>query len=125
LKPFQIKNINEFKNDGKINGLFNLLLRASLDGLIGVLIIVIFIIHDNLFNVNSLIFIFLGMFFAVLPDIVLAIVIIFGRGKFSQKYIEIHEKYFHIKTKREGKITFLGLFTQILVVIITLLVFFS
>jgi ABC-type arginine transport system permease subunit len=102
------------------------LIKVSIDIAIGITLIVLIIWQKNLFSPNSLFFMALGIIFACLPDLILTLALFFPSQKFLQKYFILHEKCFHFQhQEKEGQITFLGLATQILVVIMAIALFVS
>jgi hypothetical protein len=122
------KYLKNFRESGDLKSLFVFIGQVLIDAFIGLTIIIVSLkiknsLSDFIFIKNML----TGCFFAILPDIILGIFLLFGSSNFSKKYHAFHEKYLHFKKRieKEGKITFLGVFTQILIVIISLLLFFS
>ena len=114
-----LKQIKEFKKNKKIASIFPLFIKMAIDGLTGLLIFLIALWNKDIFSSNFWPFIFLGIFISVLPDIILGSSIMFLPKKISKAYNNFHEKYLHFKHKeKEGEITFLGLITQFLVIII-------
>lgn len=118
-----IKNFRETKS---LKSILPLIINAVIDCLIGLLIVLVVIYQKNLLHYNELKFIILGIIFSFLPDIVLTIIYLFSSPSLFKKYSDFNKKYLHIATnnEKEGKITFLGLFTQIIVVICALILFF-
>jgi hypothetical protein len=116
------KNMDDFRTGRKIKGLSGLFLKIFLDAFIGLLIVLIPVIQRNLLDLKFLMFIFLGILFSVLPDILWGLSG-FIKNKFFDTCAKIHSA-FHFQKQKEGKITFLGLFTQIVVIIFALLGFF-
>jgi len=116
------KNVGDFRSGNKNKGLLGLSFKIFADGIIGFLIILIPIIYYHLFNFKSLLFIFLGIFFSVLPDIVLGLILLFSSNGFLKKYFEFHNKYLH--NKKEGTPTLFRILMQILITTFSLLVFF-
>jgi hypothetical protein len=118
-----IKNFHKTKD---FKALFLDLFKIAIDGLIGLLIVLLVVWRKDLLNLNNLIFIILGIFFSILPDILLFAAIIF-RGTLTQKYVDFHHKFLHCPKdkEKEGKITFLNISTEILVTIISAIILFS
>ena len=116
-----IRNFYETKD---FKALFIDLFRIALDGLLALVIILVIIFKNGLFDSDYIIFIILGIFFSILPDILLFTAVIF-RGKFGQHLIDFHQKFLHTKKEKEGKITFLNISTEILVIIISIIILFS
>jgi len=117
------KSLKSFRERRDFKSLSIFVGQIFIDALVGALIVFLCLKIKNLLDWNSLMYILVGCFFSVLPDIVLGISFLFRSSNFSQKYYTLHEKYLHFKkeTEKEGKITFLGIFTQVLVVVISLL----
>jgi len=116
------KNVGEFRGNNKHKGLLGLSFKILIDGLIGFSIILIPVIYYHLFNFKSLLFIFLGIFFSVLPDIVLGLILLFSSEDFLKKYFEFHKKYLH--NKKEGSPTLFRVLTEILITTFSLIAFF-
>jgi hypothetical protein len=120
-----LKNARLFKETKKIKYLFIFFSQIAIDWTIGLLIMFFCLFYKNLLNINSLIFVSLGIFISTLPDIILGICFLSEEKAFSKKFIKFHG-FFHFKeeSEKEGKITFLGLLTQIVVIIGALIGFF-
>ena len=116
--------IKNFKKTKNFKALFSDFLKMGIDCTLGLLIVFPFLWYKNFLNFNYLPFILLGIFVSLLPDIVFGLVrFLAGR---PTKYTEICEKNFHYKNKeKEGKITFLNISTEILVIIISIIILFS
>jgi hypothetical protein len=116
--------ISCFRKTKNYKKLFIDLFKIAIDGFIGSLIALLIVVKTN--QSDDWKFILLGIFFSILPDIFLFSSHIFGSENFSVNFKNFHHKFFHgPKTKKEGEITFLGLITEILVIILAILVFFS
>ena len=113
--------IKNFKKTKNFKALFYDFLKMGIDCTVGFLIVLPLLWYKNFLNFDYLPFILLGIFVSLLPDINFGLVrLIAGR---PTKYTEICEKNFHYKNKeKEGKITFLGLSTEILVIIISAII---
>ena len=116
-----IRNFYETKN---FKALFIDLFKIFLDGLLALVIILVIIFKNGLFDSDYIIFVVLGIFFSILPDILLFTAVIF-KEKFGQLFIDFHQKFLHSKKQKEGKITFLNISTEILIIIIGIIIFFS
>lgn len=118
--------IKRFRETKSLKSILPLIVNAIIDCLVGLLIVLVVIYQKNLLHYNELKFIILGIIFSFLPDAVLAIVYLFGSPSFFKKYYNFNRKYLHVATneEKEGEITFLGLFTQIIVVILAWILFF-
>jgi hypothetical protein len=112
------KHTEQFRKTKKIKALFPLFFKIFLDIVIGFSIFLI-IAYYNKELLAHLPFIFAGIFFSVLPDIYLGWLFMFAPKKLAEKHILFHEKYLHYpeSKEKEGKITFLGIATQVLVII--------
>jgi hypothetical protein len=111
------QEIVDFRKGKKIRTI----LKTSIDVIIGLIFLFIFICNHQ-FNFDQLVLIIVGVFFSILPDLVWGLSMIFN-NKILLKYRDFNDKIGY-KSKKEGKITFLGLFTQILVIIVVLFAFF-
>lgn len=117
-----ISNFRETKN---FKALITDLIKIAIDGMVGVLIIVPLIWHTGLFSdFKNIVSILLGMFFSTLPDIFLFFGFILFSKKTMEKTMDFHVRFLHCK--KEGyRITFLNLTTEIFVILLAILVFFS
>ncbi len=116
-----IKNYRKIKD---FRAFILTLFKITIDGLIGLLIVFTMVELRGSINARYLLFILIGVFVSVLPDILLGFARIFGEGKLSEKYIHFHSKIIHQHKEKEGKITFLSLFTEILTVVLGIIFFF-
>lgn len=122
-----IPNIKKFRETKSIKFLLPVILKSIIDVIIGLSIVFVLVWQKNLLDFYNLKFILAGIFFSLLLDIILTAVLIWGSQRLKETYFSIHNKYLHRakqEDEKEGKITFLGLFTQILVVIFSLFIFF-
>ena len=111
--------IKDFSKTKNFKALFLDFIKIAIDGLLGLLIVFLILWQKDLLNLFYLPFILSGIFISILPDISLAFVLIFLSPKISEKYFAFHEKYLHFRhKKRKGEITFLGLATEILIIIV-------
>lgn len=117
--------IKDFPKNKNFKKLFIDLIKIAIDGIIGLSIV--FLIIRQTYQLTNLFFILSGIFFSILPDIILFSAHIIGPRKFSEKYENFHHKFlhYHKNKQKEGKITFLGIITQILVIILSIIIFFS
>ncbi|HNU96627.1 MAG TPA: hypothetical protein PK234_00115 [Candidatus Portnoybacteria bacterium] len=121
------KFFKKFRETGNLKSLFVFTGQTLIDAFIGLTIVFVFLKTKNLLlNFTLIKNILIGCFFSVVPDIVLGISLLFRNSDFSQKYHTFHNKYLHFEKKleKEGAITFLGIFTQIVIMIISLLLLF-
>ena len=119
------KNIISYKATKKIKYLIIFLLKLSTDLLIGLTIFLIIIfVKSEFLTIKSLIFICVGILVSILPDITLGLNLVLNKTH-PNKYSNFHLRYLHYKRKKEGEITFLNFSTQILVMAIAILLFFS
>lgn len=102
--------IKSFRQIKSLKSLIPLASKISIDGIVGLLIVFFVLGYSP--------FILLGIFISILPDFVLGSILFFGHNKFSKKISDFHEKFLHFKHKSENEITFLGLATEILTIII-------
>lgn len=120
---YNTPGIKYFKKTKDYKKLFIDLLKIAIDGIIGSLIAFLLIVKTN--QSSNWKFILFGIFFSILPDILLFSSQVFGSENLSKNFKILHYKFFHgPKTEKEGKITFLGLATEILVIMLSVLVFF-
>ena len=118
---YGVKNIEDYRIAKKIKYLFYLTFKLFIDAAIGLSIVYLIILKTNLLNVESLKYIAIGIFFPLLPDMVLFTnYILIGKTGFYR----FHKKYLHYKCEKEGVPTFLNLSTEIAVILIAALLFF-
>ena len=122
---YSIYNLLNFSQNKKFRKIIWDLIKMMVDGLFGLLIVLLIIKQKNLLNSRSIILISCGILISLLPDVLWGICSLFYKFKISKKYIAIHHFFHRIgEAKKESKSTFLGLATQILVIIIALFIFF-
>lgn len=119
---YSIKDIENFRKTKNFKKLIINLIKTTLDGSIGLLIVFLVLWQKNLVNFDYLIFVFFGIFISTLPDI-LAILSKITDNNFLNAFTKFHD-FIHFKNQKEGKITFLGFFSQIVIIIISLFLFF-
>jgi hypothetical protein len=103
---------------------FKIILKTLIDVIVGLILLFVLVCNRQLTSAQ-LILVIVGVFFSVLPDFIWGLSMIFD-SKILNKYRNFKARInYQVKTEKEGKITFLGTFTQILVIIVALLVFFS
>lgn len=108
----------EFRKNKKIKPLLSDFVKMAIDITIGVSIVFIIIWYKNLIDFNYLPFILFGIFISLLPDIILGLAFLIP-GKTARKINRVGY-FFHFEHKqKEGKITFLGLTTTILITIVS------
>jgi len=117
--------LRDFRETKNFKFLFMDLFKIGVDGLIG-LSIAFLIIHQS-HQMANLLFIVLGIFISILPDILLGFVHLFARRGLTQKYVKFHHQFLHSAElkQKEGKITFLNISTEILAIIISIIILFS
>lgn len=119
------RGIKDFSTTRNFKALFFDFFKIAIEGLIGLLIVFLILWQKNLLNIHYLPFILFGIFVSVLPDISLVFSLVFLPEKISKKYFAFHEKYLHFRHKeKEGKITFLGLATEIIITMVALFFLF-
>jgi len=113
------KYTKNFKKTKKINSLFPLILHSVIDMTFGLLMVFFIVWQKDLFDLLP--FIVVGIIFSLLLDAIGGCVLLFATEDFTKKYLNFLHKYIHHpETKeKEGKITFLGLATQIIVIMIS------
>lgn len=111
--------IKKFRKDKDFKALFSDLLKIAVDCTFGLLIVFFVLWYKGLLDFNYLPFILFGIFFSTLPDIILGLAWFLPK-KSVKKFINFTEKYLHYPEdkQKEGEITFLGLATEIIVVVI-------
>jgi hypothetical protein len=119
---YSINGIKDFRKTRNFKKLVITLIKIGIDGLIGLLIVSLTLWQKDMFNSDYLLFILLGIFASVLPDI-LGILSEITNNNFLNVFTKFHD-FAHFKTEKEGELTFLGLFTQIAVIICALVIFF-
>jgi len=113
-----LEYIKKFKKTKKLKSIFPFLIKLSLDSMSGFLIVIILVLYKDIFYLWP--FILFGIFFSVFPDIILGFLLFFSSKKISKKYFAFHKKYLHFSRKKEeGKITFLNVSTQVIVIIVS------
>ena len=116
------KEIKRFNESKSYKTLFTFFLKLLIDGLIGLIIVITIILLKNMIKTEHLIFIFLGIFISLLPDVILGIAkLSYQKFKFSKSYADFHDKFFH-NPKHIRKPTAIGLGTQILIGSIAILI---
>ncbi|MCX6730050.1 MAG: hypothetical protein NT058_00935 [Candidatus Portnoybacteria bacterium] len=111
------QDVTDFKKGKKLKTI----LKASIDIITGFVFLFIFICNYQL-SFKQLMLIIVGIFFSVLPDFIWGLSMIFD-NKTLFKYRNFNNKI-HCKTQKEGKITFLGIFSQIAIIAVSLLLLF-
>ncbi|MFZ5559265.1 MAG: hypothetical protein ACOZAL_00505 [Patescibacteria group bacterium] len=115
--------IKTFKKTNDFKTLFFDFLKIATDCIFGLLIVFLVSWYRNFLNFNYLPFILFGIFISILPDITIGLSWL-STGR-ATRHIKLLEKYHYPKDKeKEGKITFLGLTTEILVIIISIITLF-
>lgn len=110
-----------FRKNKKIKPLLSDFVKMAIDITIGLLIVFTVIWSKNLLSFNHLCFISIGIILSILPDVIFGFAYL-APGKTARKINKIGE-FFHCKDKeKEGKITFLGLLTEILTTIIAIII---
>jgi len=113
-----LEYIEKFKKTKKLKSIFPFLIRLFLDSMSGFLIVIILVLYKDIFYLWP--FILFGIFFSIFPDIILGFSLLFLSKKISKKYFTFHKKYLHFSRKKEkGKITFLNISTQVIVIIVS------
>lgn len=117
----------KFRETRDLKSLFMFVGQMIVDALVGLAIVFVSMKIKGLLDTESLKYVLIGCFFSILPDITLGTSFLFKNSTISKNYFIIHNKYLHFKREieKEGKLTFLGIFTQIIVVVISLLLLFS
>jgi len=119
-----IPDIKNFRQTKSIKLLIPLILKSTIDVIFGLLIVLLLVWQKDIFD--YLFFIIAGIFFSLLPDAVGALIFIFGNNNLFNKFSILLRRFFHYprNKEKEGEITFLGLFTQIVLILIAISSFF-
>ncbi len=115
--------LEKFVKNKSYKILFIFFLQMLIDGLIGLIIVLVIVWQKNMLDLDNLSFIAVGILASAFPDVVLGVTKLFSKQipKFSKVYINIHEKILH-HPKHIKKPTLLGLGTEIIVSIIAALI---
>lgn len=116
-----------FRKDKKIKQLLPDFVKMSIDIVVAFLIIFLILQNKKPLDPNYLSFVLSGIFASLFPDIFFGIVYLIP-GKSMERLNYICNHYLHYRPKdkeKEGKITFLKLTTQILIIILSTIIFFS
>lgn len=119
---YSIKGIEGFRVTKNFRKLIANMIKIGIDGLIGLLVVFLVLWQKDLLNPDYLLFTVISILLSTLPDI-LTFLSLITSNKFLDKIAEFHESV-HFKTEKEGVITFLGISTQVAVIIFALAVFF-
>lgn len=110
-----------FRKDKKFKPLISDFIKMAIDITVGFLIVFFILWHRNALDFNYLPFILIGILVSLFHDVFFGSIFLFP-GKTARKINKIGY-FFHYKPKqKEGRITFLGLSTQIIVIIISCVV---
>ncbi|MFH1129139.1 MAG: hypothetical protein V1686_00160 [Patescibacteria group bacterium] len=107
----------DFKKNKKIK----IILKTSIDVIAGLIVFFVCVFNHQL-DFRQIMLVVVGIFFSVLPDFIWGLSMIFNNKIFS-KYRDFNNKI-NYKSQKEGRPTFLELFTQIIVIAIALLLLF-
>lgn len=117
----RVEKIPRDKNFKK--NLFVEFLKIGVDGLVGLIIVILIIWQKDMMKSAYLSFIFVGIFASILPDILLGaskLFYIYNKfKKISKSYVDFHHKVLHCP-KHIRKPTLLGLGTEIIVSIVAI-----
>ena len=119
---YSIKGIKNFRETKNFKTLIINLIKIAVDGLIGLLIIFLILWQKKLLDFSHLPFILLGVFISILPDILWGLSG-FINSNFLDAFTKLHDRI-HFQKQKEGTITFLGFFTQIVLILIAMSFFF-
>ena len=110
--------VRNFKKDKNFKAFFSDSLKMAADITFGLLIVFLILWYKNILSFDYLPFILFGIFISLLPDMIYGFSWLFtGKSNKYTKFIEsIHYK------QKEGKITFLGLLTEILTIVIAIII---
>jgi len=119
---YSIYNIRHFSTIQNYNLLFDDISKILIDIFIGLLIVVLVLHKKNMLNKNHIPYIVLGIFVSLLPDILWSLNVLI-KNNMLNKFTNFHNNL-HYTPQKEGEITFLGLATQIAVILIAIVGFF-
>lgn len=115
------RGVKDFKKHKNIKILFRDSLKMAADLTFGFLIVLFILWYKDLLNLNYLPFILFGIFISLLPDMLYGFNwLLIGKSNKLTKFIE--SLHCPENKEKEGKITFLGLITEILTIIIAVLI---
>jgi hypothetical protein len=117
------KETKRFKESKSLEALFTFFVKLLIDGLIGLILIILVIWYRKTMDLEHLIPVLIGMFFAILPDILLGIFTIsyVKSKKPSKNFIDFYHKTIH-HSNHIRKPTLIGLGAQILIGLIAILI---
>ncbi len=117
------KEIKKFTESKSYKDLLTFFLKLLIDGLTGLIIVIFIIWHREIVRLEYLILILIGMFVAILPDILLMIFKLpcVKSKKPSKNFIDFYQKTIH-HSKHIRKPTLIGLGTEILISLIAVLI---
>ncbi|MBD3282476.1 MAG: hypothetical protein GF387_02600 [Candidatus Portnoybacteria bacterium] len=119
---YPIPGIEYFQKHKNLKKVIFDFIKIGIDGLIGLIILLPALYAGGFFDLNAeqLPFIATGIFFSILPDIVLGFVFLLKKGKGLNKYLSLHENYLHFDHKNKIRFDLKGVLTQIIVIILAL-----
>jgi len=117
------KENKRFKENKSYKTLFTFFAKLLIDGLIGLILVMLVIWYRKTMDLEHLIPILIGMFFAILPDILLGVFVIsyVKSKKPSKNFIDFYHKTIH-HSNHIRKPTLIGLGTEIAASIIAILI---
>jgi hypothetical protein len=114
--------MRKFRQKKSYKALLVFFLKLIVDGLIGLTIVLLVVWQKNMMKLEYLLFIFIGIFFSLLPDLLLGVAsLFFYNKKFAKIYIDFHHEILH-NPNHIKKLTLLGLGAEILVSLIAILI---
>jgi len=116
---YSLSNIRHFSTTKDYNLLFIDISKILIDVIIGLLIVIFILRKKIMLNKNYIPYVVLGIFVSVLPDI-LWVLAGFVENELLDKFVTFHH-HLHYKPQKEGMVTFLGLITQIVTILIAIL----
>lgn len=115
------RGVKDFKKDKNFKAFFSDSLKMVADLTFGFLIIFLILWYKNILISDYLPFILFAIFISLLPDILYGFNwLLIGKSNKFTRFIE----YLHFPEdkQKEGKITFLGLSTEILTIVIAIII---
>ena len=117
--------LSNYRQEKNLKNLFIEFTKIVIDGIIGLTVIwIISFWKKDLLEIKNIFSMLIGVFFATLPDISLLFSYLILPEKISEKLVNFHHSFFHYKRPEKDKDKPLGLFLEILMVFLIILVFF-
>lgn len=103
------------------------LFKMIIDGIIGAIIVFTIIVLDYLkykkIEFKKIIFVFTGIFFSILPDILLLYCVVLHKNGFCYEYRYFNTNFLHFLNKKGGQFSLFNFLTEFLTIISVILFF--